>query len=605
MASKSSQRNKATHRKLTAILCADVVGYSRLMGADEEATIETLTAYRKVFTSQIKKHRGRVVDAKGDAILAEFASVVDAVNGAVEIQRELAEKNADIPDDRRMDVRIGINLGDVVVKDDVIYGDGVNIAARLESLAEPGGICISRPVYDQVESKLNLECEYLGEQQVKNIAKPVRAYKVVLEQVVAATAMPGSGSPPPKPISTQEKRPRKAVRPTLAVLPFANIGGDPEQEYFSDGITEDLITDLSKISRLSVTASNTSFTYKGRAVNVREAGKELDVEHVLEGSVRKAGKRVRISAQLIDTATGDHVWAERYDRELDHIFEIQDEITRHIVTALDVKLVEGEQARIWRKTSTNAEAYDLFLQARDAGRRGLSRQWITQRLRLLQQSAELDPNFASVYVDMALVHQAEARLGWSDSPESSLERSFEMATRALDLDDSLAMPHTIIGLYYLNKRQYERALSEGEKGVSMAPTSAQVLYHLARIQMFAGIPAQAVETLRRSMEVSPTFLSGFGIVFGAANVFLGRYEEAVAAMQDLSVEWRDNLWLHIYLAAAHAGLGQGEDAEKEMREVYRVDPNFDLEEWGPRALLLKDQADLERIMGLLRKAGLK
>ena len=283
----ASKAKKSTQRKLTAILCADVVGYSRLMGADEEATIETLTAYRKVFLTHIESHNGHVVDAKGDAILAEFASVVDAVNGAVEIQRELAEKNTELPAERRMDFRIGINLGDVVVKDEVIYGDGVNIAARLEALAEPGGICISRPVYDQVKNKLTQEYEYLGEQQVKNIAEPVRAYKVsmALESPSAAKSADEDAAASP---SAEHSAHNGGMQPSIAVLPFKNMSGDPEQEYFSDGITEDLITALSKISRLSVTASNTSFTYKGKAVNVPQVGKELGVRYVLEGSVRKA-----------------------------------------------------------------------------------------------------------------------------------------------------------------------------------------------------------------------------------------------------------------------------------------------------------------------------
>ncbi len=353
MASKSSKGKKSTQRKLTAILCADVVGYSRLMGDDEEATLESLTAYRKVFTSSIPKFRGRVVDAKGDSILAEFASVVDAVNSAVEIQRELAERNAELTDDRRMDFRIGINLGDVVVKDDAIYGDGVNIAARLESLAEPGGICISRPAHDQVKSKLTLEYEYLGEQQVKNIAEPVRAYRV-------RTDDPESASPQ----APAQETDKPSRLPTIAVLPLANLSNDPEQEYFSDGITEDLITDLSKISGLSVVSRNAVFLYKGKAVNPVEVSEELGVRYVLEGSIRKAANRVRISAQLIDPTTGYHLWAERYDRDLTDIFALQDEISEKIVAALEVKLTAGEQGQVAVRYTDNLEAYDYFLRGR-------------------------------------------------------------------------------------------------------------------------------------------------------------------------------------------------------------------------------------------------
>ncbi|MCZ6472307.1 MAG: adenylate/guanylate cyclase domain-containing protein, partial [SAR324 cluster bacterium] len=343
MASKGSKANKGTQRKLTAILCADVVGYSRLMGDDEEATIEILTAYRKVFTSKIKKHRGRVVDAKGDAILAEFAAVTDSVSCAVEIQQGLAERNIKLADNRRMDFRIGVNLGEVMVKGEEIYGDGINVAARLESLAEPGGICISRNVYDQVKNKLKLEYEYLGEQQVKNIAEPVRAYNVNFTQ-----SDDDKKVEQPVPISADSLIPggislELPDRPSIAVLAFENMSSDPDQEYFSDGITEDIITDLSKISNLFVIARNASFTYKGRSVNPKQVAGELGVRFVLEGSVRKAGSRVRITAQLIEAATDSHLWAERYDRELEDVFAVQDDITFEIVTALDVKLVKGEQ----------------------------------------------------------------------------------------------------------------------------------------------------------------------------------------------------------------------------------------------------------------------
>jgi len=418
---------KDTQRRLAAILSADVAGYSRLMGADEEATVATLTAHRKVFTSEIKKHRGRVVDAKGDAILAEFASVVDAVSGAVDIQRELADKNAELPDDRRMDFRIGINLGDVVVKDDVIYGDGVNIAARLESLAEPGGICISRSAYDQVKNKLKLEYQYLGEQQVKNIAEPLRAYRVRMDD--------------PEPTSPQapaQEADKPSRLPAIAVLPFANLSNDPEQGYFSDGITEDLITNLSKISRLSVTARNTVFTYKGKALNVQQVGKELDVNHVLEGSVRKSGNRVRISAQLIDVSTGNHVWAERYDRELQDIFEVQDEITHHIVEALNVGLLDGEQARVWRISTQNAEAYDYFLQGRHRWQSTRTRQGLNQARQLWEQAVALDGNFARAWASLAAMCILEVRYGWSQSPQASMSQGFEFANRAIALDDSLA-----------------------------------------------------------------------------------------------------------------------------------------------------------------------
>ncbi len=338
-------------RKLAVILAADVEGYSRLMGADEEATFKTLSAYREIIDGLIARHDGRIVGTAGDSVLAEFGSAVEAVRCAVEIQRELEKRNAELPEDRKMHFRIGVNLGDVMVEGDNLLGDGVNVAARLEGLAEPGGICLSGMVHQSIEGKLDLAFADLGEQQVKNIAKPVRAYKVLVEPGAAAATVSGP----------QPRRSPVPDKPSIAVLPFINMSADPEQEYFSDGITEDLITDLAKISGLFVASRNAVFRYKGEAVEPQRVSQELGVRYVLEGSVRKAGDRVRISAKLIDPPTGYHVWAERYDRVLTEVFALQDEITAKIVTALEVKLPEGEQEQVARRYTENLEAYDYFL----------------------------------------------------------------------------------------------------------------------------------------------------------------------------------------------------------------------------------------------------
>jgi adenylate cyclase len=345
-------------RKLAAVFSADVKGYSRLMREDEEATIRTLTAYRELMTSYIQRHRGRVVDSPGDNLLAEFASAVDAVRGAVAIQKELKARNAELPADRQMHYRIGINVGDVVVEGERIYGDGVNIAARLEGLAEPGGICISGTVHDHIENKLALGYEYIGEQAVKNIIKPVRVYRVQREP-----------RPAPQPTLSGEQTSLLPLpdKPSLAVLPFTNLSSDPEQEYFSDGLTEDLITDLSRLSGLFVIARHSTFTYKGKAVKVQEVSRDLGVRYVLEGSVRKVGERVRITAQLIDAPTGHHLWAERYDRPLQDIFALQDEIVQQIVTTLRLQLTLQEQGVIVRKHTANLEAYDSFLRGVEYG----------------------------------------------------------------------------------------------------------------------------------------------------------------------------------------------------------------------------------------------
>jgi adenylate cyclase len=589
-----------TQRKLTAILSADVVGYSRLMGADEEATIETLTAYRKVFVSHIEGHSGRVVDAKGDAILAEFASVVDAVNSAVEIQRELAEKNTELPDDRRMDFRIGINLGDVVLKDDMIYGDGVNVAARLEALAEPGGICISRSAYDQVESKLNIECEYLGEQQVKNIAKPVRAYKVRLESAAISEA-------PEKADATAEAPQEfdKGSRiPSLAVLPFANMSGDEEQEYFSDGITEDLITALSNISRLSVVSRNTAFTYKGQPVNVKQVGKELGVRYLLEGSVRKAGNRVRITAQLIDAETDRHLWSERYDRELEDVFAVQDEITRHIVEALDVGLLDGEQIRVWRDQTQNGEAWDCFLQARNILQGTRTRQGLAKARRLWERAVALDGKFARAISALAGLHFVEARQGWGRSFEESLAKALELVNKALALDDSLAYAHMWIALYHLYTGEHDQALALGEKAVGLNPDGADVMGYMAMIQLCAGRHVEAHNTIQRALGLAPAATSNLLNFLGLARLLLGRPGEALPALGESLQATPDYLDTHVILAAVYGALGRDTDARGEMQEILRLEPEFNSDERVPRLFPFKDEKDLERMKELLRKAGL-
>ncbi len=590
-------------RKLTAILSADVAGYSRLMGADEEATIETLTAYRKVFTSEIKKHRGRVVDAKGDAILAEFASVVDAVKGAVEIQRELAEKNAELPDDRRMDFRIGINLGDVVVKDHVIYGDGVNVAARLESLAEPGGICISRPVYDQVESKLNLECEYLGEQQVKNIAKPVRAYRVNLLQSVGDKQLEQPERVPAGSLMPEGLSLDLPHRPSIAVLPFANMSGDPEQEYFTDGITEDIITELSRFRSLLVIARTSSCAYKGRAVNVQTIGKELGVHFVLEGSVRKAANRVRISAQLIDATDGKHLWAERFDRDLEDVFAVQDEITAKIVTALDVSLLDGEQARIWRNSTHSGQAYDLFLRGRNTLYQTMTREGNSQAIRLMEQAIELDPAFARAYAGLARQFLIQVRNGWSQAPEESLERALELANRAIALDESLDYAYSARSHYFLLKREFEQAQADGEKAVALNPEGADVALHLAQLQIVTGEAELAMENLRRAMRLAPGYHIWYPFYLGFTLVMLGRFEEALAPLQEALRSGQDFGIRRGILAAALAGLGREQEAKAEAQKMLREAPRFSVQEWAARQPY-KNPADLEKITNLLRKAGL-
>ena len=450
-------------RKLTAILSADVKGYSRLMRDDEEATVRTITTYREVIGSIVQKHRGKVVDSPGDNILAEFASVVDAVRSAVEIQEELKARNAELPENRRMKFRIGINLGDVIHEKEHIYGDGVNVAARVESLADAGGICVSRSAYDQVKDKLTLGYEYLGGHSVKNIAEPVRVYRVLMDPEAAGKVIgekriePKRGLRvalavvivllsvigglliwrtvyPPVEVSSLEKMAFPLPdKPSVAVLPFDNLTGDPQQEYFSDGMTEEIITALSKVPNLFVIARNSTFSYKGNPVKIRQVAEELGVRYVLEGSVRRAGDRVRVTAQLIDAIKGHHLWAERYERELKDTFALQDEITGNILSALAVRLTRGEQATIRRKGTDNLEAQLKALQALWYSQRRTKEGHFRAR-QLAEEVIALDPEYASAYITLAFCHIREVFFGWSKSRKESLEQALELAQKALSAD---------------------------------------------------------------------------------------------------------------------------------------------------------------------------
>ncbi|MGH7311020.1 MAG: adenylate/guanylate cyclase domain-containing protein, partial [Candidatus Rokuibacteriota bacterium] len=521
---------RPVERKLAAILSADVEGYSRLMGQDEVATVRTITAYREAIGSTVARHAGRVVDAPGDNVLAEFASVVDAVQCAVEIQRELQTRNAALPASHHMRFRIGINLGDVIVEGERLYGDGVNIAARMESLAEGGGICLSGTAYDQVEGKLAIGYEYLGEHTVKNIARPVRVYRLRLE--------PGASSPTSRGSRGGSRRrmyavaatvaavlvvlgaggwagwlwlggaaspPRLALpdRPSVAVLPFANLSQDPSQEYFSDGVTEDLITGLSKVSGLFVIARNSVFTYKGRAVRVGEVGRDLGVRYVLEGSVQRAGDRVRITAQLVDATTGYHVWADRYDREVRDIFAVQDDVTQHIVGALAVKLTEGERGRLGRVPTDNPEAYDVVLQGRGVLRR-TTREGNAEARRLFVRALDLDPEYARAHAGLGWAHLQSWQFFWSTDPES-LERARELAQRALRLDDTLADAHRLLAQIDLWKKEHDAAIAQAQRSLALAPSDADGYETLAEVLAWAGRAEESLRFIRQAIRLNPRY----------------------------------------------------------------------------------------------------
>jgi len=505
-------------RKLTAILSADVEGYSRLMDDDEEATVRTLTSYRSAITDLVQQFRGRIVDAPGDNILADFPSVVDAVNCAVEIQRDLAERNSELPDNRHMQFRIGVNLGDVIEEEGRIYGEGVNIAARMESLAEAGGICISGRTYDQVANKLGLEYENLGEHQAKNISVPIRVYRVLsypgaaahrviqakmavqrkwYKAVLVMTALLVIGAvaiwsfllrpapPAVEPASIDRMAFQLPEQPSIAVLPFDNMSGDPEQDYIADGMTENIITVLSQIPEMFVIASNSVFTYKGKPVKIKQVSEELGVKYVLEGSVQIAGDRLRVNAQLTDALKGHHLWAERYDRELKDLFKVQDEITMKIVAAMEVNLARGEQLDSWLVNWFKTDSIEAWSHAT----KGFStinlftEDALRKARKHFEQAVNLDPEYAFGWAWLAWTYTLEARQGWGKSPSDSIKRAIELVDKAARLGENQAGIHTLKSRIYQLQGKHDEAIAESEKAVSRAPNSSRA--HI----FFGGQPA--------------------------------------------------------------------------------------------------------------------
>ncbi len=575
-------------RKLSAILSADVKGYSRLMGENELSTVETLKRYREIMSSLVRQYRGRVVDSPGDNILAEFGSVVDAVESAAEIQKELKDKNDELPEDHRMLFRIGINLGDVIEEDDRIYGDGVNIAARIEGLADAGGICMSGTVFDHVEGKIELEFDYLGEHSVKNIKKPVRVYRVKLERG-------------PSDSETRQQLPLPD-KPSIAVLAFENMSGDPEQEYFSDGISEDIITALSQSPNMFVIARNSTFIYKGKSVIVQQVSRELGVRYVLEGSVQKVGERVRITAQLIDALKGHHLWAERYDRELKDIFSIQDEITKKIITGLEVKLIDGEQARLYAKGTENIEAYLKLGQARsyfyrmDRGSNLLARQ-------ICEEIISLAPNWELPYCLLGFTHWMDVFFRWSDSPEESIPKAFQSAQKALSLDES-PITHALLGYLYTLTRQHEKAIEEGEKSIALGPNSADAHAWYSFTLIFTGEYPKALSLIEKATRLNPFPPSWYINIFGALYRLLGRYNEAISEYKKAIYKEPTNLFGHIGLTVSYLLSEREKEARAQAVEILNIDPSFSLEYFA-KILPFKDHKETERALDALHKAGLK
>jgi len=582
-------------RKLTAILSADVKGYSQLMREDEEATVHTITAYREVIATVVQKYRGRVVDSPGDNILAEFASVVDAVESAVEVQKELKARNAELSENRRMEFRIGINLGDVIHKEGRIYGDGVNVAARVESLAEAGGICISRSAFDQVKDKLTLGYEYLGEHSVKNIPEPLRVYRIG-----EPAAVPKRRTERTDPSVTALLPPPD--RPSLAVLPFVNLSADPEQDYFSNGLTMDIMTALVKISGLFLIGEGSMFTYKSKPVTTRELGRQLGVRHVLEGGVRKAGDRVRITAQLVEASSSRRVWAERFDRKLDDLFAVQDEITEEIVTALDVQLVSGETARVLRKALRTPAALECYYRGWQA-LFGSTKEDTEEAQRMFEETMRLEPESPLGYAMAAWAHWWAAFKGLSDDFSLSLERATELAWKALSLEDTTGLPHLMMAQIHLLKREHDQALAEAERAVLARPSCHGAYAAKANILNYLGRPAEAIELAKTAIRLTPAYPTLFSAILASAYYGCGRNEEAIAAAEESLKLDRDNLDALLVLVGAKAALGQTEEAHEATWEVLKVKPGFTLEEFA-ELQPYKDPQTLERVIDRLRRAGL-
>ena len=582
-------------RRLAAILSADVAGYSRLMGDDEEATLQTLTTYRSAIEAGVGRHDGRVVGTAGDSVLAEFPSAVEAVRCAVEIQDEIAGLNQALPEDRRMAFRIGINLGDVMVEDDNIFGDGVNIAARLETIAEPGGICISRSVYDQVSNKIDLAYEDLGERELKNIAQPVAAYRVCRADEAAAPAP--TTDPAARPIA-----PPIADKPSIVVLPFDNMSADEEQGYFADGIAEDIITDLSKVSGLFVIARNSAFTYKGRAVSAPDIAAELGVRYIVEGSVRKAGQRVRINAQLIDGTTGGHLWAERYDRELDDIFAVQDEVTHQIVEALRVNLTPEEEQRIAGRGTTSLEAYDYYLRGREVSPSSVAETNLQAR-ELFQRAAELDPGFAAAQAGVAMGYVLEYVNRWTDQWPEALDQAEAHARDAVARDDSEPLAHWVLGIAHLWRKDLASADVEARRTLELEPNSAEGHALLANVRDFTGRSAEAVELFSASMRLDPEYPDQYLHFLGRAHFNLGHDGEAIAIFRRRIERNPKTDVTRVLLAAALGHLGRPGEARAVWDELLEVNPGYSLEHLS-ETMPYADAKPIERIFAGLKTAEL-
>jgi adenylate cyclase len=581
-------------RRLAAVLAADVAGYSRLMGNDEEGTLARLKAVRKSLVDPaIAKHRGRIVKTTGDGMLVEFASAVDAVRSAVEVQRSMAEQNTAVPQDTRIEFRIGIHVGDIIIDDNDIFGDGVNIAARLEAIAEPGGVCMSNDAYRQVRGKVDMACNDMGPQFLKNIAEPMQAWRVRLTGQTASAVQSGSTASEPQPLPLPDK-------PSIAVLPFQNMSGEPDQEYFADGMVEEIITALSRFKSLFVIARNSSFTFKGRAVDIKEVGHSLGVRYVLEGSVRRASDKVRITGQLIDAVTGAHIWADRFERDLIDVFVLQDEVAAAVVSAIQPKLLQTEIAIAMRRRAENFTAYDLYLRALQQFHLS-SRNEVAEALRLAEQALELEPRFGAVAALAGICYMQRVLFGYAIDPEFERKEAVRLIQLALSVDDS--DPETLANAALVSAFMVGDCESEMvDRAVALNPNSFLAWHCRGWVYRIAGHLEEALRSLERAARMSPvdTRLHLTFAAMGSAFIELRRFDEAIIAANKARRQSPSYSASYRCLASAFAHLGRDAEARDAAARVLETDPNFTITAWIARG----GQSNSNLLIEGLRKAGL-